>query len=710
MPASWRRAALPVLVLTRNPSSMPYRRDVEGLRAVAVLAVLLYHARLGPLGGYVGVDVFYVLSGFLITGLLRREVATTGRIALVAFYARRARRLLPAALVVLLVTLGVSLLLLSPLRARPVLGDAVAVALYVGNYRFALLGTDYLGDAAPSPLQHYWSLGVEEQFYLLWPVLLLLVRRARRPAASLAVLAVGAGSLAVCAWLASAAPPWAFFSLPARAWELTAGATVALAAERGRQLPSWLATPLGWIGLLTIVASVLLLGGATPFPWPTALLPVAGTAAVLLAGASAPRGGAQVLLGRGPLQLTGRLSYPWYLWHWPLIVLVPEAFGHPLPPVGRLLIVLGSGLLAALTVVLVENPVRFARWLRSPVRGLALGGALSAGAVFVAAGSAAVLPPVDAGPAVPAPAPLAPSARAATPLPARPQRSAPPGAEARVTSTIAQAVTIRTLPANLLPSLEQAHQDDALPFLDGCNLAFLDSRQPACGYGDVRSPTRVVAFGDSHAAQWFPALRAAAEQHNWRLESLSKSTCPPLDVPIFSPVLRRPFTECVRWRRAVLARLASERPALVVLGVARHYGPEYTFRVYGRAWLTALGSTVRQLRANGSQVLVLGPTPKPEFDEPDCLAAHPRDLARCTPSRALAVNEQGTRAEQAVVQAAGGTYLDVSPWVCTSHTCAVVVGNLLVFRDDNHLSTAFTRWLAPVLGARLQRALKPTER
>src|SRR5829696_1207676 len=299
-----------------------FRADVEGLRAVAVLAVVVYHAGLSQVGGgFVGVDVFYVLSGFLITGLLWEELQTTARLRLGAFYGRRARRLLPAAVLVLMVTLVASWVWLSPLQARGAARDAAAAALYVANYRFALQRTDYLADASPSPLQHYWSLGVEEQFYLLWPVLLLAVflagrrLRVRSPARAAAVVLAlaGAGSFALSLRLTAVSQPWAFFSLPTRAWELAAGGLVALAAPRLRRLPGVAAATVGWLGLEAIAWSITRFSAATPFPGAAALFPVGGTAAVLAAGCAAPRLGPGRVLGWRPLQAAGKLSYSWYL-------------------------------------------------------------------------------------------------------------------------------------------------------------------------------------------------------------------------------------------------------------------------------------------------------------------------------------------------------------------------------------------------------------
>jgi peptidoglycan/LPS O-acetylase OafA/YrhL len=693
-----------------------FRADVEGLRAVAVLAVVAYHAGVGGVGGgFVGVDVFYVLSGFLITGLLWEELQRTGRLRLGAFYARRARRLLPAAVLVLVVTVAASSLWLSPLRARVVAADAVAAALYVANYRFAAQRTDYLADASPSPLQHYWSLGAEEQFYLLWPLLLLGVFLAGRRlpgaaarAAALALGLVGLGSLALSLWLTSRSQPWAFFSLPTRAWELAAGGLVALAAPRLRRLPSMAAATLGWLGLAATLWSTARFGAATPFPGVAALLPVGGTAAVVAAGCATPRLGPELVLRRKVLQVGGKLSYAWYLWHWPLLLLAPAVAGPSLGLAQNLGLAAAAGLLAAATVRLVEDPVRFSPRLRArPGRSLALGAGLTTVAVLAAAGTAAMLPsPRGQGLAAPPatiripPPPRAGHAKRRDPAEARLARLSVP-----VLRAVTRAVTARTVPANLEPPLARAHADQPRPVADGCLVRWLGDTSGACAYGSAGSRRTVVEFGDSHALQWFPALDRAARARRWRLVSLTKTTCPPVALSFWSPVLGRPYVECDRWRANSLARIRAERPALVVLGAARHYGDVYRFQVYGPAWLSGLAKTVRQVRATGARVLVLGPTPKPRVDVPDCLSRHLRNVAACTIPPAVAVDAAGVRAERRAVLRAGGSYLDVTPWLCTKAACAVVVGNLLAYRDDNHLTTTYTTWLSPLLGLALDQAL-----
>jgi peptidoglycan/LPS O-acetylase OafA/YrhL len=688
---------------------------VEGLRGVAVLAVVLYHADLGAVrGGYVGVDVFFVLSGFLITGLLWEEIGRTGRILFASFYARRARRLLPAAVLVLMVTVAAAAFWLPPLHGRAVTSDALASALYVANYRFAVLRTDYLtSEAAPSPLQHYWSLGVEEQFYVFWPLLLLAAslawRRGRTPSLAGACVAlgiIGVTSLSLSLWLTEAAQPWAFFSLPTRAWELTAGGLVALGAPLLRRLPAAVAAALGWSGFAAVIWSAAGFDSTTPFPGTAALVPVGGTAALLAAGSAAPRLGPDVVLRRRPLQLAGKLSYSWYLWHWPVLILVPAALGHPLPSWQRFALAGGSGLLALVTVRAVEDPVRFAPRLRSrPGWSFAVAAALTAAAVSSAVAAAGTIP-VPRGPGAAAAAIQLPA------LPARPAAATTTPAAARlaaiqasVAGAVADAVMVREVPSNLDPALEHAHADKARPYLDGCHHTFTETRLHPCVYGVPRSSTSLVLFGDSHAVHWFPALDRLARTRGWRLLSLTKSTCPPIVLSLWSPVLGRPYRECDQWRAGVLRRIRAERPAVVVLGSARHYGPEYRFRIGGPEWTAGLRAMVSRIRATGAKVGVVGPVPRPKGDVPDCLSRHLRDAVACTQPLARAVDQAGLRSERATVLAAGGIYLNVAPWICTRTTCAVILSNLLLYRDDNHLSTAYSAWLAPVVGAALDQAL-----
>jgi peptidoglycan/LPS O-acetylase OafA/YrhL len=360
-----------------------HRADIEGLRAIAVVLVVLFHAQLGPFsGGFVGVDVFFVLSGYLISGLLLRELAQTGSISLSAFYARRIRRLLPAALLVLLVTMTASVLWLPPLLVPGVAGDVAAAAAYVSNMGFAVQATDYFAyGQSPSPVLHYWSLGVEEQFYLFWPALLLFIAwiaRGRGHRVGLAVAGITTSSFLLSLWLTSTNAPWAFFSLPTRAWELGLGAIVAIGSTRIAQVPVRLASTAGWLGLAMIVTAGLLFDESTPFPGTAAVLPTVGAALVVIGGLHGTRSGPSLVLGRSGPRFLGRVSYSLYLWHWPVLVIPMVALGAPLPVVARLALVVAAVLLAAATHRFVEEPIRRGRLVGTrPHRNLAFAGAVT---------------------------------------------------------------------------------------------------------------------------------------------------------------------------------------------------------------------------------------------------------------------------------------------------------------------------------------------
>src|SRR5258708_802057 len=317
------------------PRPPKFRPDMEGLRAFAVLAVVLYHADLlGVHGGFVGVDVFFVISGFLITRLLLESVGEHGIRALPTFYTRRIRRLLPAAMTVVVATVVAARFWAPPLSVGPISIDGIFTTFYGLNYRLAVEGTQYLNEgSAVSPLQHFWSLAVEEQFYLCWPILIVLIvflgRRHRNALLGLLLAAVVLASFYYSVILTRVDAPWAYFSLATRAWELGLGALVALGAAQLARLPGSIALTGGWLALAAVLAAAFVYNGRTPYPGSAAALPVVG-ATVLIACGCAVQRGVGVLLGVRPLQFAGRMSYSWYLWHWPMLVIAPIILGHAL--------------------------------------------------------------------------------------------------------------------------------------------------------------------------------------------------------------------------------------------------------------------------------------------------------------------------------------------------------------------------------------------
>ena len=710
----------------RRAEQARFRPDIEGLRAVAVLAVVLFHAEVpGFSGGYVGVDVFFVISGFLITGLLWREANTTGTVRLRNFYGARARRLLPASALVGVVTMVASVALLNPLQVPSVITDGILSALYVSNIWFIMRGVDYFAShAGPSPFQHYWSLGVEEQFYLVWPAVILgtawlirlALRRTRVQATSsqrpyLVVLSLVAGVSFLLSLAATPlAPAVAFFSLPTRAWQLAAGGLVALTAVRWRRLPQRAAAVTGWVGLALILLACTWLRPTTMYPGVAALLPVLGAVLVIGAGCATHSVGCGRVLGMTPMRAIGRVSYSWYLWHWPVLLLVPAWLGHPLGLAGRVAAALLSGVLAMLTLRFIENPLRFA----APIRGsawasLGLGAAVTAVAVIVGEVLQTAAPvPVGRGPAA------APMTVAVVPVPAGSGMAAYDAAVqdvfAKVQSAVAASADLKAVPSNLDPPFAALQPEQKAYLGGGCLRTPLQGGQPECAVGDTTSSTRVALIGDSHAAIWNPAFQLVAEQRHWRLETLAKAACPPMDVRVsnrFRPLVEL-IEHCQEWRGQILARLRAEHPRMVVVSAFRGYGADENltgFKAYDTAWIDSLAGLVWQLRDIGATVLVLGPAPDPRAAGPGCLAAHLDDVQACTPRRSAAVNEAGIAAESAATKAAGGQYEDVTDLFCTTDQCPVIVGNTLVYVDSSHLTFEYSRALAPAIGALADRAL-----
>jgi peptidoglycan/LPS O-acetylase OafA/YrhL len=707
-----------------------FRPDIEGLRAVAILAVVAYHAGLSAVpGGYIGVDVFFVISGFLITDHLSRELAERGKISFGAFYARRARRLLPSALLVIGVTVAVSCVVLSPLQAMVVAKDGLANAFYVGNYRYALQATNYLSANGPvSPLLNYWSLGVEEQFYLVWPALLFVASlvwwrksertgralpRQARPVFSAVVMAMAllaACSLALSIWLTRANEPWAFFSLPTRAWELAVGGLLALLAPRLGRLPAVGRSLLSWAGIGAIVFSAVAFTAATPFPGTAALVPVAGAAAVVAGGCGRPRLGAVRLLGRSPMQVIGRVSYTWYLWHWPALILAPSIVGHPLSVWDNVLVCGIALVLAGMTTVLLERPLQRASWLVRPRRSLLLTMGLSGAVTATILFSTAALPSLAGSGQAPTgklSAQKLASGVGTTESTINPTVAAAQNLTNQVQADVAQSVGIQDVPANLTPSLADAAADEAAPFVDGCFDGFTENSVNACNYGDVTAPPSktVVLFGDSHALMWFPAFDNLANQYGWHLIPQAKATCPPINITVYSTDLGEWYTGCNQWRAAVVARIQALHPALVVLGFSREYGiPDDRVVVDGAAWMQGLSSMMTTLRATGAQVVLMGDVPYPMSGlVPDCLSAHLTQATLCTmPKQYPYFNPSGVGQEEAVAAAAGAGYVDTEPWFCAGNTCADIVNNLLVYRDNNHITDTYASWLTPVIGADLE--------
>jgi peptidoglycan/LPS O-acetylase OafA/YrhL len=706
-----------------------FRPDLEGLRGVAILLVLLFHADLlGVTGGFIGVDVFFVLSGFLITGLLLRERERSGRISLRDFYARRARRILPAAAVVLVATLAAAWFVLAPLDLVSLAGDAVAVALSVGNIHFAINATDYFAaEAPPSPLLHYWSLGVEEQFYLIWPALLIAAMRFGRPrtSAAVALAIVTVVSCLAAVVLTGPAQAWAFFSLGTRAWQLALGGLLAALAVPLARLPRKALAPVGWFGLAGIVAAAFLYDSSMAYPGVAALLPALGAAAVVAAGEGRLSVGR--LLATRPLRFLGRISYSLYLVHWPLFVLPAAALaiGETLSLEVRLGLTVVAIVLGWASYRWVEEPIHRGRWLAMPsgrtlraagvaivicvVASLNLGLAAEAQVgsdgpgMAAAAGNGPDAEPSDEGPPIILgdDATLPPQATASAPLPASPSASLSAAGSvgpAPVPTPAPRPGGAFSLPAGVRPALASAAADEDRPTRDACVSAQISVVPRGCVYGDPKGRTTVVLTGDSHAAHWFPAVDRIARASGWRLVVFIKLSCRPMDMATYSYWLRREYTECPIWQKALAKRIQQLKPSLVIVGSvgdgdnARAVDPDPVHQGQAMA---------RTLKTWRSRVAVIVDTPLPHFNVPSCLSGHRADVRACEKPRSIALGVNHGVVERTAASLAGATLVDLTPWVCPWATCPVVLDGMIVYRDTHHLTATFAASLAPAFKAAL---------
>jgi hypothetical protein len=393
-----------------------------------------------------------------------------------------------------------------------------------------------------------------------------------------------------------------------------------------------------------------------------------------------------------------------------VLILAPFVLEHSLGLTERIIAAVLSAGLAWLTLRYLENPLRFAPKIRNSARrSLALGAVATVIAVCVGLALLRVLPtPVGHGAAV------TPLNFDAAPVPAGAPTDAYDTAVrqtfGQVQTAVAASADLKAVPANLTPPLAEAFAEKKALSFNGCLREPFESGQPECAMADTTSPTTVALVGDSHAAMWTPALEQIASQRHWRLEMLAKGACPLLDLPITNPLSRLAelFQHCAQWRAEIVSRLEIERPRLIVLSLWRGYGTAEAlsgYRAFDTAWIDSLTRLVQRLRATGAQVLVLGPIPNPRFQVPVCLSGYIDNVQACTPARSNAVNESGIAAEAAATKAGGGQYVTTTDLFCTAERCPVIVGNTLVYFDQNHMTLGYARLLAPAIGALADRAL-----
>lgn len=592
--------------------------QIQGLRAFAAIIVTFFHARLVP-GGFIGVDIFYVISGYLITGLILREIETTGRLNFAAFYQRRIKRLLPTSVFVLLVTALVGWFVL-PVITRDSLGrDLIAAAAYISNYLFAWWQNDYQNlNATPSPFIHYWSLAVEEQFYLVWPMLMVALARYGKRAIVLGVWVITFLSLALSIYQSATSPIWAFYSLPTRAWELGVGALILFIPPslfKHRLLP--------WIATAAILIASFNFDDNTVFPGINAMLPVLATA-LLIATIGVWPPIFNDLSNNRISQWLGKISYPLYLWHWPALVLPSSALGRPLRIRERIFCIVLTVILAHLTNRFIEEPFR--RIKISPKK-IYFGALTSTFASLIL------------------------------------------GVLIATTAT-----SVISTKGELTYTFDLA-EVTAKPvvYSDGCHVNYGETKSGYCTYGEKNSPTTIVLYGDSHAAQWFPTLEKLANQQGFKLVSLTKSACPSVDVPRSDQGAYK-NVHCEKWRENSVARIKSIHPMAVILSSFQYFTPPSRFSNRDKWWSDGQRELLRDLSGSSEHLIYISDTPHPIRDIPSCLAS--RNSSSCD-------STQKTKVE--IIS--GFELIDPTPWLCTSY-CPAIKDSIVAYRDASHISVA----------------------
>ena len=604
--------------------------QIQGLRALAALLVTIFHARLLP-GGFIGVDIFYVISGFLITGLILREIESTGKLDLQSFYQRRIKRLLPTSVFVLFVTAIVGMFVL-PVITRDALGrDLFAAATYISNYLFAWWENDYQNlDATPSPFIHYWSLAVEEQFYVVWPVFILFLSRYGKRAIFRGIAVTTFLSLLLSIYQTQTSPIWAFYSLPTRAWELGFGALLLFVPEtvwKNRFIP--------WFGVIGIAIASFRFDENTAFPGINALLPVVSTAVLIGSIAIWPRAFNDLSNNRIS-QWLGAISYPLYLWHWPALVLPSSALGRPLRIRERLFCIVLTIVLAHFTSKYIEQPIRHKKISGKKIY------------TFFAATTAVSLI-----------------------------------AGLVISSTSSSMITVKG--TNYKFNLVDVMQKPAV-YGDDCHSNYGETESGECTYGDLNSATTIVLYGDSHAAQWFPALEQLANEKGFKLVSLTKSACPSVDVPRADQGAYKNI-HCEKWRENSVQRIKGIKPAAVILSSYQHFSPPSRFSDVDKWWTDGQKRLLSSLIGSSDHLIYISDTPRPKRDIPNCLAS--RDVKSCNKTERTPVK---------VIR--GFEIIDPAPWLCTK-LCPAIQDGYVVYRDASHISVAAALALKPQLEAAL---------
>ena len=683
-----------------------FRVDIEGLRAIAVISVVVYHLHSAWLpGGFVGVDIFFVISGFLITSHLVRELEKTGRISLTKFYARRMVRLIPAATLVLIAT-AISAFLFAPqITWRQIGVDIIGAAFYVVNWVFASRSVDYLAeDSIDSPVQHFWSLSVEEQYYFIWPLIIIVAAlfAARRKVTLRTAVAAGGGAVILLSilwavWMTKSGDVTVYFSTPARLWELAIGAVLASVYPAVERAGRTMRRVGYYCGLLMLGVSLVVITGDMNWPGIATVLPTLGSALLIAFGGVQSTLGERVVSTK-PMVWVGGISYSMYLWHWPILIFA----GYVWPsPSFKVLVAcfVASVLCAWLSKVLVEDPVRRAAWSRSRARnGLFLGvslavvSALGAGSLSAVADSNSLQAPTDA------------IADGATILGADPSK---------VASSVLNAE-----PDWVLPNPIDATSDVPQLYADGCQQDQVSAEVLVCEYGQVGASDEIIIVGDSKVNQWLPAFDKIGLENGLQITVMTKSACSYTDAPARKSGAA--YKSCDDWGRNADGIIEERAPLALVTSMASSEasvpGGEEARR---DALEDGLAEKLRRATDWAKHVIVLKDNPHPHDPVYECVLESESEITDCAFDLSTATNRSSGLIQEAAVEMVGGTslragspaareakrstsrvtMLDMTDYICPPQldACPAVIGNALVYRQGSHLTATYVETLTKSL-------------
>jgi peptidoglycan/LPS O-acetylase OafA/YrhL len=672
-------------------STLSFRPDLQGLRAIAVLGVLIFHVWPKIFrGGFVGVDVFFVISGYLITSLILGEIEQHGRLDLMRFWGRRMLRLLPAATLVLLVALIGTLIWLPRTEWINTARHALAAALYAENWALVAQAVDYWAQGqSPSPVQHFWSLSIEEQFYFVWPPLLAIAgffgRLGRQSVRVYAGILMGL-IFGISLYFSIVPQPWAgtaYFTTATRAWELALGALIAVTAQR-IHVSEGLRSALSWVGLIAICGSIALINETMRFPGWVALIPTLGTALVIMGGKA--RFSPFYLLALRPMQYVGDISYALYLWHWPIIIFlkpVGDVFTKGYAPY---LVIGATFVLAILTKYLVEDPFRTGKFsfrregfTRSQfiigayftALALIMISGVSAGAMWVFEERSQVLleeeneKSYDKDPRYPGAAAF--DKKKPAPVP----EGVPPKPNPRI-----------------------AERDTRWRFFECMN------RGRVCEFGNPQSKTTVALVGDSHSMSYGPAMEIIANRQGWKLLMMVKVACPIGEFSFSTDGKYR--ADCDGWRARMVKWVAEAKPDYVVSTGGREgvYGGfpsrERQVEGYRTTWKKFLSHDSRVIVIHDNPVM-LNALHGGWFEIPKCLTWYPKNPKVCFKSREITLDSLADTMVMAAEGTAGVGTINLTDYMCTKDECPAIIGNVVVYRDAHHLTETFVKTLVPYL-------------